>query len=170
MAHLILSQTDEAASGFRRALSIDSSHYGSLVNLAGILLAGRQHEEAIELLHRALRLKPDSSPEVIPALNNLSLAHEMGGRPMEAAQLVLRVHRLKPGHIRTDRLRRAAATLEEMGDDADAIELLSWLRDHDPSDEDLRLLAELLERRGDFQEAALIYRRLLRDDDTVAAP
>ena len=55
---------------------------------------------------------------------------------MEAAQLILQVHRLKPGHIRPARLLQASRTLEEMGDDPDAIELLSWLREHhEPSEE-----------------------------------
>jgi hypothetical protein len=82
---------------------------------------------------------------------------------MEAAQLLLRVHRLQPGHVRNARLLKAAATLEEMGQDVDAIELLSWLRlrQREPEPAVLHRLAALLERRGEYQEAALVYRDLL---------
>lgn len=167
MANLLLQKNQDAEKNFRQALAVNDSHYESLVNLSGIQLTTRRPDEALELLHRALRLKSPDAPEAVPALTNLSLAHELAGRPMEAAQLVLQVHRLKPGHLRTVRIRKAAATLEEMGDDADAIELLSWVREHAPNQDDLRLLAELLERRGDFQEAALVYRQLLSDEPST---
>ena len=89
---------------------------------------------------------------------------------MEAAQLVLRVHRLQPGHVRNARLLKAAATLEEMGEDVNAIELLAWLRQRHPEPEVLRRLAILLERRGEYQEAALVYRDLLGSTGSQASP
>jgi hypothetical protein len=47
-----------------------------------------------------------------------------------------------------------------MGDDPGAIEVLQYLRSRlrDPGLN--RRLAELLERRGDYQQAALVYREL----------
>jgi len=162
MALLMLGRSKEAESHFRQALQLDPNHFRSLVNLSGILLGSKQHEEAAKLLQHALTQEAPDSVDAVPALTNLSVAHEMAGRSMEAAQLILQVHRLKPGHIRPARVLQASRTLEEMGDDPDAIELLSWLREqHDPSEEVLRRLAELLERRGEFQEAALVYRQLL---------
>jgi NAD(P)H-nitrite reductase len=132
-----------------------------LVNLAGVLLASGQRQEAGNLLNQALARVDPESLEAVPALTNLSLVEEQDGRMMEAAQLVLRVHRLQPGHVRNARLLKAAATLEEMGEDVDAIELLSWLRQRQPEPAVLRPLAALLERRGEYQEAALVYRDLL---------
>jgi Tfp pilus assembly protein PilF len=161
LAHLMLSNHREAESDYRQALAIDPDHYGVLVNLAGVLLASGQREEARELLNQALEQVDPESQEAVPALTNLSLVHEQDGRTMEAAQLLLRVHRLQPGHVRNARLLKAAATLEEMGQDVDAIELLSWLRQREPEPAVLHRLAALLERRGEYQEAALVYRDLL---------
>ncbi|MEN9877545.1 MAG: hypothetical protein RLZZ158_584 [Cyanobacteriota bacterium] len=159
---LILQDTSTAVQRFREALGLDPNHYSSLVNLAGLLLPEGRHEEATALLHRALDQVNPESPEAVPALTNLSLAHQLAGRPMDEALLVLRIHRLKPGHLRNERLLQAAGILEQMGEDPAAIELLSWLRERQPLPEVLRSLGSLLERRGDYQEAALVYRQLLQ--------
>jgi hypothetical protein len=50
-----------------------------------------------------------------------------------------------------------------MGEDTSAIELLTWLGRQEPSDATLRPLASLLERRGEYKEAAMIYRQLLQE-------
>jgi hypothetical protein len=73
---------------------------------------------------------------------------------------VLRIVRIKPDHLQPDKLVVAATCLEEMGDDPAAIELLQHLRTRlrDPGLN--RRLAELLERRGEYQQAALVYRDL----------
>lgn len=169
MALVMLGRSKQAEPEFRQALQLDPNHFRSLVNLSGILLGSKQHQEATKLLQHALTQIPTDTVDAVPALTNLSVAHEMAGRSMEAAQLILQVQRLKPGHIRPARLLQASRTLEEMGDDPDAIELLSWLREHhEPSEEILRRLAELLERRGEFQEAALVYRQLLSAAPGVA--
>jgi tetratricopeptide (TPR) repeat protein len=170
LAHLMRNDHRQAESDFRQALTIDPAHYGVLVNLAGVLLASGVSEEAGDLLRRALQRVDPDSPEAVPALTNLSLVEEQVGRKMESAQLVLRVHRLQPGHIRSARLLQAAATLEEMGEDVDAIELLSWLRQRQPEPEVLRRLAALLERRGEYQEAALVYRDLLGSSGSETSP
>jgi len=159
---LILQDTSTAVQRFREALGLDPNHYSSLVNLAGLLLPEGRHEEATALLHRALDQVNPESPEAVPALTNLSLAHQLAGRPMDEALLVLRIHRLKPGHLRNERLLQAAGILEQMGEDPAAIELLGWLRERQPLPEVLRSLGSLLERRGDYQEAALVYRLLLQ--------
>lgn len=160
-AFLLLKDMEKAEDCFRDALSIDPDHYVSLVNLAGILLTKQDADEATGLLQRALQLVSNESSEAYPALGNLALAHEQLGRSMEAAEVILRMHRIRPGQLPSYRLLQAARTLEEMGEDPKAIELLSWLKDHAHDEEVLRRLAELLERRGDYQEAALVYRELL---------
>jgi DNA-binding SARP family transcriptional activator len=57
---------------------------------------------------------------------------------------------------------RAAGTLQEMAEEPAAIELLQWLSDHNGGEEVWRPLATLLERRGDYQAAAQVYRLLLQ--------
>lgn len=159
---LVLQDTNTAMQRFREALGLNPNHYSSLVNLAGLLLPEGRHEEATALLQRALDQTNSESLEAVPALTNLSLAHQLAGRPMDEALLVLKVHRLKPGHLRSERLLQAANNLEQMGEDSAAIELLSWLQQQQATPEILRALGTLLERRGDYQEAALVYRQLLQ--------
>ena len=160
VAALLLEDRGTAERHFREALALDPRHYGALVNLGGLLLAEGRGEQAIPLLQQALEQVAPDSPEALPALTNLSLAHQRAGQAMEAALLVQRVQRLRPGHLRPERLLEAAQTLQEMGEDPAAIELLDWLAQHQPSPPALRLLAALLERRGDYRQAALVYRRL----------
>jgi len=159
---LVLKDTNTAMQRFREALGLNPNHYSSLVNLAGLLLPEGRHEEATALLQRALDQTTIDSLEAVPALTNLSLAHQLAGRPMDEALLVLKVHQLKPGHLRNERLLQAASNLEQMGEESAAIELLSWLQQQQPTPEVLRSLGTLLERRGDYQRAALVYRQLLQ--------
>jgi len=159
---LHLQDNSTAMEHFREALAMDPMHYSSLVNLGGLLLPVGQYEEAITLLNRALQSVDPESPDALPALANLSLAHQATGRKMDEALLLLRIHRLKAGYIRNERLLTAATTMEQMGEDTSAIEILTWLSEQEPSNEILRPLASLLERRGQYKEAAMIYRQLLQ--------
>jgi tetratricopeptide (TPR) repeat protein len=160
VAALLLGEREAAEQQFRDALALDPRHYGALVNLAGLLLADGRADQAVPLLQQALDTVDPDSLDALPALTNLSLAHQQLGQAMDSALLVQRVHQLKPRHLRPERLLEAAQTLQSMGDDPLAIELLQWLAEHQPSAAALRLLAALLERRGDYRQAALTYRRL----------
>jgi tetratricopeptide (TPR) repeat protein len=162
LVRILKGESCAAAQHFRMAISQAPGHYRSLVNLAGLLLSEGRLEEAQALLHKALeQVNPESEPAV-PALTNLSLVHQGAGRSMEEALLVLRIHRLKPGHLRSARLLQAAGVLQEMAEEPAAIELLQWLSDHEGSDAVWHPLAALLERRGDYQAAAKVYRLLLQ--------
>ena len=160
MCQLLQNRPEEAERAFREALKLDPGHYRSLVNLGGLLLKGGRLQEAVPLLENSLKHTRQGSPESLAALTNLAVAQSQLGRSIEAAQLVLRIFRIKPDHLQPDKLVVAATCLEEMGDDPAAIELLQHLRgklrDHGLN----RRLAELLERRGDYQQAALVYREL----------
>ena len=160
MCQLLQNRPEEAERAFREALKLDSGHYRSLVNLGGLLLKGGRLQEAVPLLENSLQHTRQGSPESLAALTNLAVAQSQLGRSIEAAQLVLRIFRIKPDHLQTDKLVTAATCLEEMGDDPSAIELLQHLRGklRDPGLN--RRLAELLERRGEYQQAALVYREL----------
>jgi len=159
---LIQGEGDGAAELFRRALSQAPDHFPSLVSLAGLLLSQERLEEAQALLLKALdQVNPDSE-QALPALTNLSLVYQASGRPMDEALLILKIQRIKPGQVRAERLLGAAAVLEQMAEEPAAIELLQWLSENHSSDSVLQQLATLLERRGDYQAAALVYRRLLQ--------
>lgn len=169
MAALLLGERDAAERHFREALALNPRHYGALVNLAGLMLADGRADQAMVLLQQALECVDPDSLEALPALTNLSLAHHQVGQAMDAALLVHRVHQLKPGHLRPDRLLEAAQTLQGMGEDPLAIGLLEWLAEYHPSPPALRLLASLLERRGDYRQAALVYRQLHGEPSVAAA-
>lgn len=169
VAALLLGEREAAERHFREALALDPRHYGALVNLGGLMLADGRGDQAIPLLQQALEGVAPDSLDALPALTNLSLAHQQAGQAMDSALLVHRVHQLKPGHLRPERLLEAAQTLQRMGDDPLAITLLEWLAEHHPSPPALRLLASLLERRGDYRQAALVYRRLHGDAEPQAS-
>jgi tetratricopeptide (TPR) repeat protein len=160
MCQLLQNRPEEAERAFRESLKLDPIHYRSLVNLGGLLLKAGRLEEAVPLLETSLQHTRQGSPESLAALTNLAVAQSQLGRSIEAAQLVLRIVRIKPDHLQPDKLVVAATCLEEMGDDPAAIELLQHLRTRlrDPGLN--RRLAELLERRGEYQQAALVYREL----------
>lgn len=166
--HIIKGESAAAAEHFRMAIAKTPGHYRSLVNLAGLVLADGRLEEAQALLQSALNQVNPDSDQAVPALTNLSLVHQAAGRSMDEALLVLRIHRLKPGHLRPERLIQAAGVLQTMAEEPAAIELLQWLSDHHGSPEVWMPLATLLERRGDYQAAALVYRRLLQPRESVS--
>jgi tetratricopeptide (TPR) repeat protein len=171
LALLLQDRRDEAERWFRETLTINPRHSRALVNLGGLCLTTQRPEEAVQLLSRAVELIDPRSSEILAALTNLCLAQQQLGRPMDAAQLALRIFRLKPDHLRPESLVAAAGTLEQMGDEQGAIELLSHLRGRGHADADLtRRLAQLLERRGDFQGAAMVYRDLLATPEAASAP
>ena len=168
LVHVLKGESAAAAENFRMAIAQAPGHYRSLVNLAGLLVGQGRLEEAQALLQKALEQVNPDSDLAVPALTNLSLVHQAAGRSMEEALLVLRIHRLKPGHLRHERLLRAAGVLQEMAEEPGAIELLQWLSAHNGGEQVWRPLAALLERRGDYQAAAQVYRLLLQPQQAAA--
>ena len=169
LATLLQQRTDDAERYFRTTLQQQPDHFRAMVNLGGLCLSNGRLDEAQRLLQRSLELVDADSPAALAPLTNLSLTQTQLGRPMESAQLVLRVLRIKPDHLKPHTLEQAAATLQEMGDEEGLLTVLHQLRRQQPSPDLSRRLAELLERRGQFQEAALLYRDLLGPVPTGAA-
>lgn len=161
IAALLRDQFPLAEQWFNQTLAQDPNHLRALVNLGGLQLRGDRPQQAIEVLARAVRLAPPQSTEGLTALTNLTLAHEKVGRTMDAAQLALRIFRIKADHLRPASLLTMANTLEQMGEESGAIEVLRYLSSISQDAALKRRLAQLLERRGDFQQAALVYRELL---------
>jgi tetratricopeptide (TPR) repeat protein len=129
LAALMQDRRDDAERWFRETLTLNPRHHRSLVNLGGLFLSTSRPEEAVQVLSRAIELIHPQAPEALAGLTNLSLAHQQLGRPMDAAQLALRIFRIKPDHLRPESLAAVSQTLEEMGDDQAAIELLQYLRE-----------------------------------------
>jgi len=169
LATLLQQRTDDAERYFRSTLQQQPDHFRAMVNLGGLCLSNGRLDEAQRLLQRSLELVDADTPAALAPLTNLALTQLQLGRPMESAQLVLRVLRIKPDHLKPHTLEQAAATLQEMGDEEGLLTVLQQLRRQQPSPDLSRRLAELLERRGQFQEAALLYRDLLGPVPTGAA-
>jgi Flp pilus assembly protein TadD len=169
LATLLQQRSDDAERYFRTTLQQNPDHFRAMVNLGGLCLSTGRLDEAQRLLQRSLELVDADSPAALAPLTNLSLTQTQLGRPMESAQLVLRVLRIKPDHLKPHTLEQAATTLQEMGDEEGLLTVLQQLRRQQPSPDLSRRLAELLERRGQFQEAALLYRDLLGPVPTGAA-
>ena len=160
-AALLQRRSDDAERYFRTTLQQQPDHFRAMVNMGGLCLSNGRLDEAQRYLQRSLELVEPDSPAGLAPLTNLSLTQLQLGRPMESAQLVLRILRIKPDHLKPHSLEQAAATLQEMGDEEGLLTVLQQLRRQQPSPDLSRRLAELLERRGQFQEAALLYRDLL---------
>ena len=161
LAALQLRNPEAAQRSFRSGLQLNPDHYSCLVNLSGLELQAGRSQQAIDLLQQALRQSSAKDVEAVPALNNLALAHQQQGKAMEAALLVHKIHRLKPGYLRPSRVEEAAQTLEQMGEEKLAIELLQWLQHNQPNQSTLRQLALLLEQQGDFEAATQAYQKSL---------
>lgn len=170
LALLLQDRREEAERWFRETLTLNPRHSRALVNLGGLYLTASRPEEAVQLLSRAVEVIDPRSSEILAALTNLCLAQQQLGRPMDAAQLALRIFRLKSDHLRPESLAAAAGILEQMGEEEGAIEMLRHLRGIAPNADLTRRLAQLLERRGDFQGAALVYRDLLATPEAATSP
>jgi tetratricopeptide (TPR) repeat protein len=168
LAALMQDRREDAERWFRETLTLNPRHHRALVNLGGLFLSTSRPEEAVQVLSRAVELINPQAPEALAALTNLSLAYQQLGRQMDAAQLALRIFRSKPDHLRPESLAAVSQTLEEMGEDQAAIEMLQYLRSRGVGPDLIRRLAQLLERRGDFQEAAMVYRDLLSNPGAAA--
>jgi tetratricopeptide (TPR) repeat protein len=169
LATLLQQRNDDAERYFRTTLQQQPDHFRAMVNLGGLCLSTGRLDEAHRLLQRSLELTDANGPAALAPLTNLALTQLQLGRPMESAQLVLRILSIKPDHLKPHTLEQAAATLQEMGDEDGLLTVLQQLRRQQPSPDLSRRLAELLERRGQFQEAALLYRDLLGPVPTGAA-
>ncbi|MFM7635821.1 MAG: tetratricopeptide repeat protein [Cyanobacteriota bacterium] len=168
LAALLRDQLADAEQWFAQTLQLEPNHLRALVNLGGIQLKLGRADQAIEVLGRAVRLAPPQTTEGLTALTNLTMAHEAVGRTLDAAQLALRIFRIKPDHLRPASLQALADTLEQMGEEGGAIEVLRYLSASSTNPDLKRRLAQLLERRGEFQQAALVYRELLGQPQPAA--
>jgi predicted Zn-dependent protease len=86
-----------AAEAFRRELASDPNHFESNLLLGNLLREGARHEEALPLLERAARLRPDD----IAARFSLGAVYVALGRTEEALPLLESVAATVPDHLQT---------------------------------------------------------------------
>ncbi|QEY31786.1 tetratricopeptide repeat protein [Synechococcus sp. RSCCF101] len=169
MTLLLQNRPGEAEPLLRQALSRNPNHARSLVNLGGLELKRGDAQAASATLTRAVRQVPEGSASSLAALTNLALALLTLGREMDAAKVVLRIYRARRDHLEPAKLVQAATTLEAMGNDGEAIEILLGVYRSVGNISLTRHLAELLERRGDFQRAAVVFRDLFAAEAKAGA-
>lgn len=90
----------EAASHYRRALSIVPTHRKALNNLGTLYLMTREPAKAIPLFERAVRLEPGN----VRLRLNLAVALAMNGREAEARKVVAEVLRRDPSNTAARKL------------------------------------------------------------------
>jgi len=134
---------------FRRALQVERESFEPSVNLGGILMARRQHAEALALNQKAVELRPKD------ALANaqLGMTYYNMGRFDEALPYLETAKATDPAHFTRPQL-YIAVIRERRGDKAAA----------------MRELQDLLAIRPDAADADMLRRRLRRLQASVNAP
>lgn len=163
--HLLSGDLPAALDHYQRALQRTPDAPALIVNTGAAWLACGDRAAALSLLRplAARRHTIDSGRVLGALLSNLALAELEAGRVAEVATLRAELAGLSPDGLPLpdwlDDVRRWAET----GHRQEARQLLVALRAVYPRHRVvLELLAQTLEELGDFREAALVYRDLLR--------
>ena len=150
---------------FQAALELDPEDVRLAVNCGGALLACGDHAEALRLLRPLARQAGTiDDPAVLRVvLVNLSAAELEAGNVRDAARWRAELAGLSPDDVPVDDWVEDACSWVEAGLGEEAKGLLIALRAIYPRHVPLlQLLAETFERCGEFRDAALVYRDLLR--------
>lgn len=154
-----LQSYDEALNDYCRAVALDPAHDNARLQLAVFLAFSGRADQAVEHFER-LWQRQAQNPQV---LLGLARCRDSQGRTKEADQLLDALLRQNPQDIPA--LRERSKTALRAGQEAEAE---NWLRKClalDPYDQEATyLLALCLERRGQKQEAQVVWTRLERID------
>lgn len=163
--HLLEGELEEALANFRHAVQLEPTNVRHCLNCGGAFLACGDFNAALKMLRPLLReVGAMSDPALFRALlQNLSTAELEGGHIQAGARLRADLAGLDPDAIPLHDWLEDARQWIAAGWRAEAKGLLVALRALFPRDPSLlRLLAETLEASGDYRDAALVYRDLLR--------
>ena len=168
-AHLLLGERDDALRAFTAARAADPKSPHHVLNLAASLLTKQKHQEALDLLRPLHQLGLSALPSELrePLLRNLATAEKQVGQPLAALQLRRQWLQLNPEALPPQRwLQWAGLGLEQQRGHPCRLEGLALLQDlHRLKPEERSVkqaLADALEAEGDYRQAALLYRDLLR--------
>ena len=163
--HLLSGDLQAALDHYQRALHLSPDDPALIVNTGAASLACGDRAAALALLRplAARRHSIDSGRVLGALLSNLALAELEAGRVAEAASWRVELAGLSPDGLPLPEWLDDARRWAETGHRQDARQLLVALRAVYPRHRAvLELLAQTLEELGDFREAALVYRDLLR--------
>ena len=168
-AHLLLGEQEDAWRAFAAARAADPKSPQHALNLAASLLTQKKHQEALDLLRPLHQLGLAALPRELrePLLRNLATAEMQVGQSLAALQLRRQWLQLNPDAVTQKRwLQWARVGLEQERGHPCRLEGLALLQDlHRLKPEERSVkeaLADALESEGEYRQAALLYRDLLR--------
>lgn len=173
-AHLSLGQMPEGVKNFEAALALEPGDVELQINTGAARLAAGEVEGALELLRGVWQLGLESlePAQQRALLRNLAAAEGAAGHGAAALQLRLKWFQRDGGAVPLARwLGWAEAGLRGSGKGSPereaALALLEALQQAAPEERSvLQARADALEDQGDYREAALLYRHLLRPQTT----
>ena len=168
-ALLLLGEATQALAEFGQAREAEPQSPLYAINLAAALLTQKRHTDALALLRPLYAKGLAALPEALqqPLLRNLATAARQAGHLLESLQVRRQWLTLDSRSVGLDRwLQWAGVGLQqELGDPARA-EALALLQDlhrlHPGERQVMQALAGAWEAQGEYRQAALLYRDLLR--------
>lgn len=149
--------SDAAVATLERVVSQHPGYAPAWVNLSWIALEGEEWESAARNAQRAL----DLDPTLVQAWENLGRAREAQGSIADAEEAYRKAVENDVNGWQT-RL-RLSWLLFQLGQQAEASDLLSWVEERAASDAEARLqLGRIYEARGEGERARLHYQAVVR--------
>jgi len=163
--YLYQGELESALALYQQALALEPLDPKLILNTAAASLALGDRTTALKLLRPLARRRHtlNDARVVCSLLSNLALAELEVGQVAEAAHLRAELAGRSPDTVPLQDWLEDARRWAEMGNRHDAKGLLVALRAVHPRHRGvLELLAQILEELGEFRDAALVYRDLLR--------
>ena len=167
---MLLGKHADALKSFEAALAKDGQSLDLQINVGAAKLTVGDVDGALKLLRGVWKAGMDQLEERTRSalFRNLSSAESKGGRPLVALQLRRQWLKQHPTAVPVKRaLQWAQQGLQSSESDGafrkESLLLLKQLRAELPNDKDvMQALADALEAAGEYREAALLYRELLK--------
>ena len=167
---MLLGKPADSLKSFQAALAKDQQSLDLQINVGAAHLANGDVENALKLLRGVWNTGLDHLEQVSSSalFRNLSSAEAKAGRPLVALQLHRNWLAQTPDAVPVDRALKFATQGLKLGQNDEVIqkEALQLLRDlksaHPTESQVTQALADGLEAAGDYREAALLYRELLK--------
>lgn len=169
-AQMLLGKTGDGLKSFEAALAADSDSTDLKINTGAARLAEGDLDGALVLLRGVYKAGVETlTPKILSALfRNLSAAEARSEQLAEALRLRLEWFKAAPQSVSLERWLKwakeglAASTPGEPLR-GQALDFLKALQEQHPQERELmQCLADALEDQGDYREASLLYRQLLR--------
>ena len=168
-AFLLLGQREAALDAFQLAHQLEPDEPSHSLNLAAACLTQGATAKALHVLRPLYQGGLDQlAPDLRDALlRNLATAESLAGRELEALQLRRHWLQLNPAALPMERwlqwARTGVGSVEDGRVRQEALAMVQDLHRQWPKERAVtELLAETLEQEGDYRQAALLYRDLLR--------